>query len=94
MREKREFDGVRRVREHDKKRIARRFDLLALAETAENFPNRGMVPLDRRHRLLVSKLLLEFRRADNIGEHQRQDRHSMAALELLNLIAALDRDLL
>jgi len=94
LRKEREFDCVRRIREHDEKGIPRGFDLLTLAELAEDFPNRGMMLLDRQDRLLVSKLLLKLSRADNIREYESQDSHPMAALELLNFSAAFERDLL
>ena len=65
-----------------------------MTELAEDFPNRGVMLLDRQDRLLVSKLLLQLSRADNIREYESQDSHPMAALELLNFSTALDRDLL
>jgi hypothetical protein len=91
--QEREFDCVRRIRENDKKRIARGFDLL-MTEPAEDFPDRGMVAPDRRDRFLVFYLLVKNARVDNFKEHQSQDRYLVAALKLLNFSSAPDRDLL
>jgi hypothetical protein len=53
-----------------------------------------MMLLDCCDSLLISKFLLKFGRADNIGEHESQDVYPMTALKLFNLCPSLERYLL
>jgi hypothetical protein len=41
-----------------------------------------MVASNRRDGILISKLMLQFGRADNIGEYQSQNGHPMSAFGL------------
>ena len=66
-----ELDRIRRFAEDDEKRVARRFDLLTFLEGRKRLTDQRMMPLDEGNRLVITHLILEPGRADDVGEDHR-----------------------
>src|SRR5882762_4866789 len=66
-----ELDRIRRFAEDDEKRVARRFDLLTFLEDCQRLTDQRMMPLDEDNRLVITQLILEPGRADDVGEDDR-----------------------
>ena len=78
---------IGRLREYDEERIPRGTNLFTFGKLPKHPPQRGMMSLDQRNCLRVSKRLFELGRADDIGEEQRQQSDAVSAPKVFDLCA-------
>src|SRR5947208_2493737 len=89
LQQQRKFHRVRWLGENDEERITRRADLLTFLESGEDVANDVVMMLNHHHRLAVAEVLLEFSRADDVGEQQREQPDAVLALKFRNPTALL-----
>src|ERR1051326_62617 len=85
----REPHRIRGPDKHDEERIPWLVNFFSLREAPQQLAEVGMMVLNQRDGLGVAQVLLEFDRADDVGEEKREHRRAMFALKGLDLLAML-----